>query len=132
MQFSLTVADALSEAEMVYHPVAKNASYKSQKDEAEPKIQEWLKGRFPRFMKTLEDTVKANESNGWVLTDKMTYADIMLFQFMRGYKTSQKAHWDENGDIPSIKAHFAKMMTVPAVKTFMESDRRTKMEEGNP
>ena len=62
----------------------------------------------------------------------MTYADVMLFQFVRGYKTSQKTHYEENATIPQVKAHFAKMMTVPAVAAFMASDRRTKMEEGNP
>ena len=76
--------------------------------------------------------MKANKRNGWVLTEKMTYADVMLFQFVRGYKGSQKTHFEENENIPSIKAHFEKMLTVPRVKAFMNSDRRTKMEEGNP
>ena len=51
---------------------------------------------------------------------------------MRGYRSSQKAHYGENANIPLIKAHTARMEAVPAVKAFMESDRRTKMEEGNP
>ena len=92
-----------------------------------------LEERVPRFLDNLEKSLKANDkSEEWVVSDKMTYADVVLFQFIRGYRSSAKEHWESNNDIPLIKAHTARMEALPAVKAFLESDRCTKMEEGWP
>ena len=70
------------------------------------------------------------KSNEWVVTDKITYADVMLYQLVRGYRSSAKEHFEANGDIPLVKAHAARMEALPTVKAFLESNRCTKMESG--
>ena len=54
VQAMMTALDILGEAEMAYHPLKKNDSYESQKDAAEPVIQEWIKNRLPKFLSCLE------------------------------------------------------------------------------
>ena len=54
MQAMMTALDILGEAEMAYHPLKKNDTYESQKDAAEPIIQEWMKNRLPKFLSCLE------------------------------------------------------------------------------
>ena len=133
MQFSLTISDCMQDAIIAYHPTKLHDSYISQKDAAEPYIETFMKERVPKYLAHLENCLKANKkSSEWVVSEKMTYADVMLYQFVRGYRSSQKAHYEENADIPLIKAHTSRMEAVPSVKAFMESDRRTKMEEGTP
>ena len=80
MQVSMTALDILGEAEMAYHPLKKNDSYESQKDAAEPVIQAWMAERLPKFLNSIERALKANKwGTGWVVTDKMTYADVVVF-----------------------------------------------------
>ena len=61
---------------------------------AEPTIKKFLEERVPKFVGNLENTLKANKkSTEWVVSDKMTYADVVLYQFIRGYRSSQKDHY---------------------------------------
>ena len=129
MQFTMMAMDCLTEAESAYHPISKPATYVSQAEAAEPVIQEYLKSRLPRFLGNLENSLKANtKSEDWAIGESLTFADAVLFQLIRGYKTSQREHYAANESIPLIKAHTLRMYNLPAIVEFMASDRSTKME----
>ena len=65
---------------MAYHPTKLHDSYKSQKDDAEPVIQTFLKDRLSKYLANLENCLKANKkSTEWAMSEKMTYADVMLY-----------------------------------------------------
>ena len=129
MEVSLLALDALSNAEKAYHPVAAHGSYASQHEAAEATIAQFLEERLPRFLLVLERACAANATgSGWVVGGALSFADVVLYQFIRGYRTSQPAHYAANATVPRIKAHMAKMDALPAVKAFIASDRCTKME----
>ena len=81
--------DCLAGAERAYHPTKYHDSYANQKEAAELTIQAFLKDRLPKFLANLEACLKANtKSEKWVVGETVTFADAVLFQLIRGYKTS--------------------------------------------
>ena len=94
-----------------------------------PTIAAFMETRLPRFLAVLEKAYAANTTgSGWVVGAKMTFADVVLFNFIRGYRSSQPKHYADNAAIPLMKAHTAKMDALPRVKAFLASDRCTAME----
>ena len=129
MEVSLLALDVLSNAEKAYHPIEAHGSYASQHKAAVPTIAAFMETRLPRFLAVLEKAYAANTTgSGWVVGAKMTFADVVLFNFIRGYRSSQPKHYADNAAIPLMKAHTAKMDALPRVKAFLASDRCTAME----
>jgi glutathione S-transferase len=143
----MTILDALSEAEMAYHPVDRNASYSSQHLVADACVATFVVERLPVFLAVLEkglayyrrrdgaaeqalvQPLESNaESRQFFFGNAVTIVDIALFQFIRGFKTSQPAAFDANHTIPLIKQHFTTMSVEPKIAAFLASDRCTKLE----
>ena len=53
----------------------------------------------------------------------MTYADVVVFNLIRGYRSSEKDHYTANESIPLLKAHAAKMEEEPKIKDYLASSR---------
>ena len=129
MEVSLLALDCLSNAEKAYHPKEAHGSYASQHKEAEPTIAAFMESRLPRFLAVFERAFAANPTgSGWAVGGALSFADVVLYNFARGYRSSQPAHWAANAAIPLLKAHAAKMDALPRVAAFLASDRCTKME----
>ena len=129
MQISLTALDAVTEACAAFHPTNYHASYASQKEAAEPVIVKWLAERLPKFLGVLERQLAANgEGKGFFIGDTLTFVDLVVFNFVRGWRTSRPAHFESCADAPLLKAHAERIAVLPRVAAFLKSDRCTKME----
>jgi len=138
LQLTLAAFDTLSGAEHAHHPVAHNASYESQKAEADKAMAAWSAERLPSYLSQFERALAYNNGgdggggSGFLVGDAMSVADVALFQLMRGYRSSLPAHFAANADIARVKAHTAKIEALPDVAAFLASDKCTKMEGGPP
>ena len=65
---------------------------------------------------------------GYFVDDKMTIADLVVYNFMRGYRSSQKDHYAQNQSIPTIKQFVNRMDKDEKIDAFLKSDKCTKME----
>ena len=131
IQVSNYVFDCLSEAEHAYHPTSRHASYSSQHEAAQETVEAFAKERLPKYLGAIEKCLGMSAS-GFAVGDKLTYADIILFQFVRGYRSSMKAHFASNESIPLLKEHTARIEADERVAAFLVSDKCTKMEQGEP
>ena len=132
MQIALSALDALSGAEHAYHPVNGRDAYANQVKEAEVTIATFMANRLPIFLEFLEKALLMNgNGTGFYVGDAMTIADIVVYNFIRGYRSSQREHFKTNDTIPSIKAFMDRMDTDEKIKSFLDSDRCTKMEDPN-
>ena len=129
MQIALSALDALSGAEKAYHPVNGHDAYANQVEEAKATISGFMTNRLPIFLEFLEKALLMNgEGAGFYVGDSMTIADIVVYNFIRGYRSSQREHFKNNGDIPAVKAFMDRMDADEKIKEFLDSDRCTKME----
>lgn len=132
LQITMTALDALSGAEQAYHPVSKNGSYESQVKEAETTISEFLENRLPRFASVLERQISANDKkSGFFVGESMTFADIAVFQLIRGWRSSQPENWKtKSKELYPLLASFAeKMESDKRISAFLNSSQSTKMED---
>lgn len=128
-QIMLTTFDALHEAELSYHPVEKSGSYAAQHEAAERVIARFMNERLPLFMKNLELALQKNNNGAsYYFGDKLSIADVVVYQFIRGYRSSQKEAFEKDESIPCIKKLVALMETRDDIGQFLASDRCTAME----
>ena len=80
----------------------------------------------------LEKALKMNnQGKGFYIGDTMTIADLVVYNFMRGYRSSAKDHFNSNINIPTIKEFIQRMDSNEKIAAFLKSDRCTKMEDPN-
>ena len=129
LQVSLTALDALSGAEKAYHPVNGHDAYANQVEEAKPTIAGFMENRLPIFLENIEKSLLMNDGGkGYFVGETMTIADIVVYNFMRGYRSSQQEHFANNSGIAAVKAFVQRMDEHEGIKAFWESDQCTKME----
>lgn len=88
-QLQLTVADAVTEAHDVHHPLGPNDYYENQKAEAKRRADDFRKARLPKFLGWFETVLERNgrTSRGGVphlVGGRLSYADLSLFQLVDG------------------------------------------------
>ena len=132
LQISLTALDALSGAEHAYHPINPRDAYANQVEAAKVTVATFLENRLPVFLDMLEKALKMNnQGKGFYIGDTMTIADLVVYNFMRGYRSSAKDHFNSNINIPTIKEFIQRMDSNEKIAAFLKSDRCTKMEDPN-
>jgi glutathione S-transferase len=84
-QLQLTIADLVSEAHDVHHPVAAALYYEEQKREAKRAAQTFVGERIPKFLDYFERVLEANRRGGGHMLGKaITYVDLSMFQVVGG------------------------------------------------
>jgi glutathione S-transferase len=84
-QIQLTIADMVSEAHDVHHPVGSGIYYEDQKPEALRRAKEFCSARMPKFLQWFESIVVRNPAGSRHLVGgKLSYADLSLFQLIEG------------------------------------------------
>mmetsp|Transcript_28236 Transcript_28236/g.78987 ORF Transcript_28236/g.78987 Transcript_28236/m.78987 type:complete len:258 (-) Transcript_28236:330-1103(-) len=132
LQLMHAVMDVLAASEHAYHPAVHNASYLSQKEEAQPHIDKFVKERLPLYLRHFEEVLAFNHrrhaESVFAIGTSLTLADLCLYQLVRGYRSSLPDHYHENASSPKLRAHTAMMDEHPKIKEFLASDACTKME----
>jgi glutathione S-transferase len=84
---ALTALDWCNEAHDTHHPVALVEYYDAQKTEALRKAKDFRATRVPKYLGYFERVLKGNEKLGsgkHLVGDKLTYADLVLWQVVDG------------------------------------------------
>lgn len=86
-QLQLTVADLVTEAHDVHHPVGVGLYYEDQKKEAARRAEEFRSARIPKFLDYFEAVLAANgatKTKPHLVGRSLTYADLSLFHTLEG------------------------------------------------
>mmetsp|Transcript_11339 Transcript_11339/g.18975 ORF Transcript_11339/g.18975 Transcript_11339/m.18975 type:complete len:250 (-) Transcript_11339:152-901(-) len=129
LQIMLQSADVLAEAGPAYHPKGHLVPFKDQAAEARPLIDTFLEERLTKHLKFFQNALKANnDGTGFFIGSSLTTADLWVFQMLRGYRSSEKEHFNNNKDIDLLKAWLKRMEAEDKIAAFLKSDKSTKME----
>lgn len=82
-QIVLTIIDGLvNEVHETHHPIAVSAVYEDQKPEATKRSKVFRDERLPKYLAYVQRLLDAETSGQgpWLYGDKLTYADLVLFQ----------------------------------------------------
>ena len=127
IQIMLQIFDLLTEATEAYHPVHPNKSYESQKKEAEPHIEFYLKERLPKQLRVVQEALKRSpgDGKGWFYGCKEpTFVDAVVSTFMRGYETSMKEHYDNNKEFELLKEHRKRFESIDRIGSYLNDPNR--------
>ena len=127
-QLMLAAFDCLSGAEQAHHPVNAHDSYVSQKKEADESMKKFVADRLNMYLMQFEKVFERQKSKPYLVGSNLTIADLVVYNLMRGYRSTLKDHYEANTTIPLLKQHTVHMEALPPIKAFLESDHCTKLE----
>jgi glutathione S-transferase len=84
-QLQLTIADLVDEAHDTHHPLSSGLYYEDQKEAAKQRAEHFRTGRMPKYLGYFERILQGGgESGAGLAGEVLTYADLSLFQVVRG------------------------------------------------
>jgi len=126
-QLALTIADVVAEAHDTHHPISNALYYEDQKDAAIKKAKSFREERIPKFLSYFERVLQFNKksSNQWLVGDRITYADLSLFQLLSGLEYAfPKAYAREIEKMPLLTSLKKRVSERPNIAAYLKSDRR--------
>ena len=84
-QLQLTIADLVDETHDTHHPLSSGLYYADQKEAAKQRSEHFRRERMPKYLGYFERILKGGgESGAGLAGEALTYADLSLFQVVRG------------------------------------------------
>ncbi len=128
-QLQLTIADAVTEAHDVHHPVSNGAYYEDQKAEAARAAEYFRAERMPKYLAYFERVLLRR--GDWLAGERWSYADLSLFQLINGLRFAfPKRTAGVMRDCPRLIALHEAVATLPALRAYLASDRRVPFGNG--
>lgn len=129
LQIQLTIADMVAEAHDTHHPIDAAAYYEDQKPAAKKRSAAFRTARIPKFLGWFE-TVLARNAGRWLVGDRVSYADLSLFQLVEGLayafpKTAERALMET----PRVAALAVAVADLPRIAAYLQSERRLAFSE---
>ena len=124
-QLQLTIADLVKEAHDTHHPISGNLYYEDQKDAAKACAEAFRKERMPKYLGYFERVLRGGKQGGWLAGEALTYADISLFQVVRGLQYAFPLAMAARA--PKLEASLALAERVgqrPRIAAYLASERR--------
>jgi len=129
LQIQLTIADLVTEAHDVHHPIASSLYYEDQRTAAKKRAESFTKERVPKFLGWLE-RVLGGRGGVHFIGDTLSYVDLSAFQIVGGLSYA----------FPNVMARLARRIPLllalhdrvagrPRVAAYLASDRRLKFNE---
>lgn len=85
LQYQLTIADLVSEAHDVHHPIGVGMYYEEQKAESKARAKQFIAERMPKFLKYFEAVLaKQSRARRAYVLGRHSYVDLSLFQVYEG------------------------------------------------
>ncbi|HLY78956.1 MAG TPA: glutathione S-transferase [Caulobacteraceae bacterium] len=130
-QLQLTIADLVDEAHDTHHPLSSGLYYEDQKDAAQQRARHFRKERIPKYLGYFERILRGGgESGAGLAGEVLTYADLSLFQAVRGlqyaFPTAMTAL------APKLTATLAladRVEQQPTIAAYLGSERRIPFNE---
>lgn len=128
-ELQLTIADLVTEAHNVHHPVELMANYEEQRPEAARAAAQFREARIPKYLAYFEAAANANPGE-WLIDHRWTYADCSLFQIVEGlrYMFPKRMAAIET-DHPGVIRIHDQVAGLPGIETYLKSDRRLPFNE---
>ena len=130
-QLQLTMADLVDEAHDTHHPLSSGLYYEDQKAAAKQRAEHFRKERVPKYLGYFERILQGGgESGAGLAGEVLTYADLSLFQVVRGlqYAFPKAMH----ALAPTLGATLALAQRVerqPNIAAYLKSARRIPFNE---
>ena len=134
-QIQLTIADAVTEAHDMHHPIGSGLYYEEQKAEADRRAKDFRKARLPKFMAWFEAVLSRNPRNQGramphLVGARLSYADLSLFQWVEGLRYAlPKASRKALDKAPLVRALHAGVAQDKRLAAYLASDRRVPFSE---
>jgi len=124
-QLQLTIADFVVEIHDTHHPVGVTLYYEDQKAEAARRAALFREHRLPKFLGYFERVLADNPDSGWLAGDRLTYADLSLFQVVEGLRYAfPEATARVERDTPRASLLRERVAGLPKIAAYLASDRR--------
>ena len=125
-QIQLTVTDFLMEVHDTHHPLASALYYEDQVEEAKKRSANFIEMRIPKYLEYFEKILNNNKSNsGWLISDKLTYPDLSLFQIIEGLNYAFPNAFSKIGkNYPKTLALREGVRNRPNTAAYLASNRR--------
>jgi len=130
-QLQLTVADLVAEAHDTHHPVAGSLYYEDQKPEAKRAAERFVGERIPKYLGYFERILKGGgESGAGLAGERLCYADLSLFQVLRGLEYAFPNAMAALGPkLAETHALARRVETLPKIAAYLASPRRIAFNE---
>lgn len=130
-QIQLTLADLVVEAHDTHHPVDLMAYYDDQKPEAARRAEGFRDHRIAKFLGWAERVLERNPAGpDWLVGDRVTYADLSLFQVVEGLRYAFPTAADRvMRDTPRVAAVRDRVAALPRIAAYLDSPRRIPFNE---
>jgi len=128
-QIQLTIADLVSEAHDVHHPIASGLYYEDQRDEAKRSAAFFVRERIPKYLAWLESLLD-RAGGRFVFGDVVSYVDLSAFQVLAGLAyafPNAMAHVEPK--VPRLLALRDHVAARPRIASYLASDRRIPFNE---
>lgn len=123
----LTLADLAAEAHDTHHPISSGLYYEDQKSEARAAAGHFRKDRIPKYLGYFERILA---STPWLAGEAVTYADLSLFQAVRGLQYAfPNAMAGLAGRLPKTLALAERVASRPRLAAYLASPRRIPFNE---
>jgi glutathione S-transferase len=129
-QLQLTIADLVAESHDTHHPVAGSMYYEDQKQEAKRRAADFVGNRIPKFFDYFERVLDKNAAHGWLVGERLSYADLSLFQVVEGLRYAfPKALAGIGDDYRALAALCERVAARPRIAAYLASPRRLPFSE---
>jgi glutathione S-transferase len=130
-QLQLTIADVVDEAHDTHHPLSSGLYYEDQKDAAKQRAEHFRKERIPKYLGYFERILQGGgESGAGLAGEVLTYADLSLFQIVRGLQYAfPKAMESLSPKLGATLALAQRVEQQPNIAAYLKSDRRIPFNE---
>jgi glutathione S-transferase len=131
-QLQLTIADLVSEAHDVHHPIASSLYYEDQRVEARWRAPLFINERLPKYLGYFEHVLERNQAGNraYLCSDSLSYADLSMFQLLEGLSYAfPKAMIRLGSRIPRLRALRDTVAARPRMAAYLASPRRLAFNE---
>lgn len=124
-QLQLTIADLVTEVHDTHHPISTSLYYEDQKPEALRRAADFVETRIPKFLGYFARLLTNPEPRDWLVGDKLSYADLSLFQVIEGLRYAfPKAMRRMEQEYPALTSLRDRVAARPNIAAYLASDRR--------
>lgn len=130
-QLQLTIADLVSEAHDVHHPISAGLYYEDQKREARKAAAHFTRERIPKFLGYFESVLaRGPRAAEWLAGARATYVDLSLFQLLAGLRYAfPRTMTQIEKKTPRLAALAERVQARPRLAAYLASKRRLPFNE---
>ncbi|HEV2593770.1 MAG TPA: glutathione S-transferase [Sphingomicrobium sp.] len=122
-QLQLTIADAVTEAHNVHHPVSPSLYYEDQKPASARAAEAFRNERIPKFLRYFETVL--SEGGPWLVGSGWSYVDLSLFQLVEGLRYAFPRRMATlASELPQTQELSMRVAKLPELGDYFASKRR--------